>query len=130
MYITLNACASDFGCTLYICAYLRLSVFLCARSWKDRWTHCQKHLYSNFYILHSWEIWHSSLITNLYLVQNYQQDLELAFKMFDLDGDGYVCAEDLKGVMKMLGNDLSGANEFRRLPGASHHRCNGSVFAT
>jgi len=39
--------------------------------------------------------------------KNYQQDLELAFKMFDLDGDGYVCAEDLKGVMKMLGNDLS-----------------------
>jgi len=39
--------------------------------------------------------------------KDYQQDLELAFKMFDLDGDGYVCAEDLKQVMKMLGNDLS-----------------------
>jgi len=39
--------------------------------------------------------------------KDYQQDLELAFRMFDLDGDGYVCAEDLKQVMKMLGNDLS-----------------------
>ena len=28
--------------------------------------------------------------------------------MFDLDGDGYVCAEDLKQVMKALGNDLTG----------------------
>lgn len=39
--------------------------------------------------------------------KEYQQDLELAFRMFDVDGDGYICAEDLKQVMKMLGNDLS-----------------------
>jgi len=39
--------------------------------------------------------------------KDYQQDLQLAFKMFDVDGDGYVCAEDLKHIMKSLGNDLS-----------------------
>ena len=72
----------------------------------------ESYLCINFCMTHTCERWHSSLMTHLYFVQNYQQDLELAFKMFDLDGDGYVCAEDLKGVMKMLGNDLSGANEF------------------
>ena len=49
----------------------------------------------------------SGLLTRL--TQDYQQDLQLAFKMFDVDGDGYVCAEDLKHIMKSLGNDLSGA---------------------
>ena len=33
--------------------------------------------------------------------------------MFDLDGDGYVCAEDLKQVMKALGNDLTGRQRER-----------------
>merc|ERR1719290_410233 len=47
----------------------------------------------------------SGLLTRL--TQDYQQDLQLAFKMFDVDGDGYVCAEDLKHIMKSLGNDLS-----------------------
>lgn len=39
--------------------------------------------------------------------KDYQQDLELAFRMFDMDGDGYVCADDLKKVMQRLGNDLT-----------------------
>jgi len=36
-----------------------------------------------------------------------QQDLRLAFKMFDLDGDGCISTADLKAIMGMLGNDLT-----------------------
>ncbi|MBA0051663.1 EF-hand domain-containing protein [Streptomyces sp. AJS327] len=47
------------------------------------------------------------------------------FDRFDLDGDGHVSAEELRGVVAELGEDLLSAEDARRLIDASDTNADG-----
>jgi len=47
----------------------------------------------------------TSNVTN----KDIEEDLKEAFKMFDLDGSGYILASELRTVMERLGENLSNA---------------------
>jgi calmodulin len=47
------------------------------------------------------------LIARLYPTTDSDKDLMMAFKVFDLDGDGFISASELRQVMTSLGDQMS-----------------------